>query len=124
MDANACPSFLAAMEILGKRWNGALVRAVGTSELRFVDVRDRLPGISDAILTARLNELVGCELIERTPVSSSSSRCVYGLTAKGLDLLPVLDALTAWSERWVPSTAPTNNTPSTRDLQQRAGHRP
>lgn len=104
MDEGLCPSFLAAMEILGKRWNGALIQVLRDRELRFVDLKQRVAGISDAVLTTRLGELTGCELVERRASTAGSSRGVYALTPKGAALLPVLDDLTAWSEQWVPRT--------------------
>ncbi len=99
------PSFVAAMDILGKRWNGALIQVLAGDALRFVDLKSVVPGISDAVLTTRLGELLRCELVERQVLDAGSSRGVYALTEKGRALLPVLDDLTAWSERWVPTEA-------------------
>ncbi len=104
-DGSLCPSFLAAMEVLGKRWNGVLIQVLRDRELRFVDLKSAVPDISDAVLTTRLAELLRCELIERRTSVPGSSRGIYALTEKGLALLPVLDDLTTWSERWVPPNA-------------------
>jgi DNA-binding HxlR family transcriptional regulator len=97
VDQMLCPALLAAMALLGKRWNGLVIQALGTGPQRFVDIRRGIPGISDAVLARRLGELQHCELIERV---DGATRAPYRLTAKGRDLLPVLDALTAWAERW------------------------
>ncbi len=104
-DEALCPSFLAAMDILGKRWNGALIQVLRGGALRFVELKAVVPGISDAVLTTRLGELARCELVERAPTATGSTRGVYALTEKGRALLPVLDDLTAWRERWVPPSA-------------------
>lgn len=96
-----CPSFLAAMQVLGKRWNGLLIQAIRDQELRFVDVRAMVPGISDGVLAARLAELAHCGLVSRRDQAPGSARGLYALTPKGRDLLPVLDQLTEWSERWL-----------------------
>ena len=93
-----CPSFVAAMDMLGRRWNGLLIQALRDRELRFVELKAVVEGISDAMLTTRLAELAGCGLVERR--ERPNGRAVYALTVKGLDLLPVLDELTAWSDRW------------------------
>ncbi len=103
--AELCPSFIAAMDILGKRWNGALIQVLRDGALRFVELRCAVPGISDAVLTTRLGELLRCELVERIIPDAGSTRGVYLLTEKGQALLPILDDLTAWSERWVPPGA-------------------
>lgn len=92
------------MDVLGKRWNGAIIHAVGRNELRFVDVRRLVPGISDALLTARLTELADCGIVDRREIPDTT-RCRYALTEKGRDLVPALDALADWSRRWdVPVT--------------------
>ncbi len=99
--AGLCAPFLSAMEIIGKRWNGALVQVLRDGPLRFVELKNAVPGISDAVLTTRLGELLQCELVAREP----SSRSPYSLTEKGAALLPILDDLTAWSAKWVPQSA-------------------
>ncbi len=96
-----CAPFLTAMEIIGKRWNGALIQVLRDGPLRFVDLKTGVVGISDAVLTTRIGELLGCGLIAREP----SRRGTYALTEKGEALLPALDSLTAWSATWVPESA-------------------
>lgn len=94
-----CPSFLAAMQVLGKRWNGIIIQAIGTSRLRYSDLKEQVTGISDAVLTARLSELTDCELLVRH-AAGSGRRGEYALSEKGLELIEVLDALTSWADRW------------------------
>lgn len=98
-DASLCPSFLAAMQVLGKRWNGIIIQVIGTSRLRYSDLKHQVSGISDAVLTARLSELTDCDLLIRH-TAGSGRRGEYALSEKGLELIEVLDALTSWADRW------------------------
>lgn len=102
-----CPSLLAAMGMLGKRWNGLIVQAIGRGAHHFADIRRAVSGISDAVLARRLVELQEWGLVE----SASDSRGAYTLTERGADLVPVLDSLTSWAERWIAPTLGDTTTP-------------
>ncbi|MFT8637191.1 MAG: helix-turn-helix domain-containing protein, partial [Pseudoclavibacter sp.] len=104
--SSLCPAFLSAMEVLGKRWNGAIIQSIGDRSLRFGELKRSVGGISDAVLARRLAELQGCLLIERTAEAPSSPRGRYALTAKGRALVPALDSLTRWAEEWAPIAEP------------------
>ena len=101
-----CPSFLAAMGVLGKRWNALVIQAIGRGASRFVDVRDAVEGISDAVLARRLGELREWDLVERCFADRGqgveAGYAHYRLTDRGQALLPALDQLTDWAERWMP----------------------
>lgn len=99
VEQGVCPSFVAAMEILGKRWNAIIIRTIGDSRLRYSQLKEQVAGISDAVLTSRLTELTGCGLLVRE-VAGTGRRGEYALTGKGRELVTVLDGLTAWADRW------------------------
>jgi len=96
-----CPRFQRGMEVIGRRWTGAVVRALMTGSRRFSEIADTVPGISDRLLSERLKELETEDIVERRVVPSTPVRVDYRLTAKGRELVPVFQALGAWSERWV-----------------------
>lgn len=128
-----CPAFLTAMAVLGKRWNALIIQAMAADApaetaapeghaVRFVDIRGRIPGIRDGVLARRLVELTDAGLVTRC---ADARR--YTLTDRGEALVPVLDDLTAWAERWLaepagvgtqPATATPSSTLSTRQEQQ------
>ncbi len=97
-----CARFHAAIELLGARWSGAILRALFTGSHRFADIRAAIPGVSDVMLTRRLRDLEDAGLIEREVIPASPVHVEYHLTEMGRDAAPVLDAVIAWSHRWIP----------------------
>lgn len=97
-----CTRFHAAIELLGARWSGAILRALFTGSRRFADIRAAIPGVSDVMLTRRLRELEDAGLIRRQVIATSPVHVEYDLTPMGRDSGPVLDAVIAWSHRWIP----------------------
>lgn len=97
-----CVRFHIAVELIGSRWSGAILRAVFTGQHRYAELKAAIPGVSDTMLTLRLRELETEELIERRVVPTSPVRVEYHLTDKGRELEPVIDALLAWSHKWIP----------------------
>src|SRR5215212_8144650 len=51
-----CPDFHAAIELIGKRWSGAILSALGEGPLRFGELGQTVPGMSDRLLSERLRE--------------------------------------------------------------------
>ncbi len=96
-----CPLYHRAIEIIGRRWTGAIVRALLAGDSRFTQIRTTVPGLSDRLLSERLKELEAEDIVERRVVPSTPVRVDYRLTAKGRELVPVFEALGAWAERWV-----------------------
>ena len=92
-------SIAAALELVGDRWALLAVREVSLGGSRFSDIA-RGTGAPRDRLTARLNALVEAGVLERRPYSTAPPRSGYHLTAAGRDLVPVLQALLLWGERW------------------------
>jgi DNA-binding HxlR family transcriptional regulator len=97
-----CPDFHAAVELIGRRWTGAILWALGEEEeaLYFADLVAAVPGISDRLLSARLRELEGEGLVERSVHPGAPARVSYELTEKGRALTPALHALRDWARGW------------------------
>ena len=100
-NAAFCPQFQRAVEVIGRRWTGAIVRALMSGACRFNEIAATIPGISDRLLSRRLKELEAEGIIERGVVASHPVRVEYRLTPMGDDLVPVFAAMGAWAERWV-----------------------
>ena len=88
-----CEPFEAAMRLLGRRWAGAVVRAMLRGATRFGEIRAELPGITDAVLTTRLRELCALDLATRDVSPTTPVQVHYWLTPAGRDLQPVLVAI-------------------------------
>lgn len=107
-----CGRFHVAIELLGARWSGAVLRAMFTGARRFADIRAAIPGVSDAMLTRRLRELEETGLLRREVIPDSPVRVEYQLTEMGRETGPVLDAVIAWSHRWIPAPDGSDDTAS------------
>ncbi|SEG82344.1 transcriptional regulator, HxlR family [Actinacidiphila yanglinensis] len=97
-----CERFHAAIELIGGRWTGAILRAVFTGQHRFAHIRAAVPGLSDTMLAQRLRTLEEHAVLERRVGPAAPGQIEYHLTDKGRELEPVLEAVIAWSHRWIP----------------------
>lgn len=97
-----CPHFHAAIELIGKRWTGAILCALtdGDGPLRFGQLARTIPGLSDRLLSQRLRELEDEGLVERDVEPGAPVRVTYSLTEKGTDLGPAITELKGWAKRW------------------------
>jgi DNA-binding HxlR family transcriptional regulator len=85
-----------AEELLGDRWVSLVLGAMLFGLRRFRDFEAAL-GIAPNILSARLVQLAGADLVTR----AGGARAEYRLTERGLALFPAILALVAWGERWL-----------------------
>lgn len=88
------------MEILGERWTVVVLREVFFGVRRFDDIR-RHAGIPRQVLTNRLATLVNQGLLHKVPYREEGTRTrhEYRLTDRGLELQPILLAITQWGDR-------------------------
>jgi DNA-binding HxlR family transcriptional regulator len=102
-DAALCPRFHRAVELIGRRWTGAIVRVLQAGPRRFNELLAAVPGMSDRLLAERLRELESANIIQREVQAGSPVRVTYELTPCGRELETPLDALGHWAERWIPA---------------------
>ena len=98
--SSVCPHFHAAIELIGKRWTGAIVCALTERPMRFGELRQAVPGLSDRLLSQRLRELEEEGLVEREVEAATPVRVTYSLTEVGAELTPAIRELRAWAKRW------------------------
>lgn len=96
-----CPRYHHAVELIGKRWTGAIVRTLMPGPRRFNELLAGIPGISDRLLTERLRELEAENIVRREVRPESPVRVIYELTQSGRELAPALDEIARWAERWI-----------------------
>jgi DNA-binding HxlR family transcriptional regulator len=101
-----CPRYQRAAEIIGRRWTGAILRALIAGQTRFGEIAHTVPGVSDRLLSERLKELEAEGIVTRTVTPSTPVRVDYGLTEMGRALIPVVQAVAAWAEAYLPAPAP------------------
>ena len=98
-----CPYYHAAVEMLGKRWTGAIVHALLAGPMRFSELSAGIPQISDRLLSMRLKELEATGLVARRVWNGAPVRVEYELTPMGQALEPVIGALRQWACEWLPA---------------------
>lgn len=109
-----CPYFHQAVELIGRRWTGAIVLALFDGPRRFSDITATVPGLSDRLLSERLKELEGCGIVERTVYAETPVRIEYRLTTKGIALHPAISAISDWAHEWLIEPEPTLAVPGGR----------
>lgn len=97
-----CPRFQTAVDILGKRWTGLIVRVLQEGPRRFNEILATLEVVSDRMLSTRLKELEKEGIVVRTVRPEPPVRVQYHLSEKGVALGQVIEALGAWGEKWIP----------------------
>lgn len=98
--AGVCPHFHVAIELIGKRWTGAIICALSERPMRFREVARTVPGLSDRLLSQRLRELEEEGLVQREVEAGTPVRVTYSLTEMGRDLDPSIRELRVWARRW------------------------
>ena len=101
--AGVCTRFHRAIELIGRRWSGAIIFVLLRSRARFAEIRDAIPEMTDRMLSERLLELEKEGIVERTVIPDTPVRVEYALTKKGRALVPAVDALVDWAHKWVDS---------------------
>jgi DNA-binding HxlR family transcriptional regulator len=96
-----CHRYHHAVELVGRRWTGAIIRALLPGPARFASLRDGIPDISDRMLAERLRELETEGVVARRVIPETPVRVEYELTAKGRELEDTVMALAKWAEKWV-----------------------
>jgi DNA-binding HxlR family transcriptional regulator len=96
-----CPYFHQAVELVGKRWTGAIVGVLLPGPRRFSEISQAIPQISDRLLSTRLRELEAEGLVERHVLPGSPVRVEYALTSKGHALEPAIAQLKIWASDWL-----------------------
>lgn len=106
-----CDRFHRAIELIGRRWTGAVLSAMSRGASRFCEIREAIPGISDRLLTERLKELEDEGVVVREVTASRPPQVAYALTEKGRALQPILDAVSTWAAEWTETRPEAETTP-------------
>ena len=101
--AGCCPLYHEAVELVGRRWTGAILRVLMDGPLRFSEIAQSVPELSDRLLSERMKELERRGIVERTVISGPPLRVEYELSAMGHELEPALTELERWANRWLGS---------------------
>jgi DNA-binding HxlR family transcriptional regulator len=92
-----CPT-RQVLAMIGDKWAGLVVAALADGPRRHGQLRARIAGASQKMLTQTLRVLERDGLVTRTVTPTVPLRVDYELTDLGRTLVPILGALKEWSE--------------------------
>jgi DNA-binding HxlR family transcriptional regulator len=93
-----CRRYHRAVELIGKRWTGAILLVLlEHGPMRFSEVGQAVPDLSDRLLSERMKELEAEGIVRRHVLDGSPIKVEYELTDKGRALEPAVRALKAWA---------------------------
>jgi DNA-binding HxlR family transcriptional regulator len=96
-DADACCTVREVLTRVGDKWSVLIIALLGHETLRFSDLKRRIDGISQRMLTLTLRQLERDGLVQRTVYPTVPARVEYALTPLGATLLDTVEALAAWA---------------------------
>jgi DNA-binding HxlR family transcriptional regulator len=97
-----CPVARTA-QLIGNKWTPLIVRDLANGQRRFSELERSLIGISPKTLSERLKRLEEALVVERQCFAEVPPRVEYSLTQKGFALLPVIDQMREFGNRWLPA---------------------
>jgi|SRR5688500_7617646 len=98
-DLEGCCPFQAAIDLLSKRHAMTIIWLLQQeSPRRFNDIKRTL-SINPVTLTQRLEDLVAAGIVSRKTFNETPPRVEYALTARGKELIPLMDQLSAWATK-------------------------
>jgi DNA-binding HxlR family transcriptional regulator len=101
-ECQCCPRLHEAVELVGKRWTGAILYVLlQGGRLRFTQIAQAVPDLSDRLLSERMKELESRGIVVRHVSPETPVKVCYELTEKGRQLAPALDELKSWADRWL-----------------------
>jgi DNA-binding HxlR family transcriptional regulator len=98
---SCCPLYHEAVELVGRRWTGAILQVLMDGPLRFSEVAQAIPELSDRLLSERMKELEARGIVERNVIAGPPLRVEYELSQMGRELGPALSELERWAKRWL-----------------------
>jgi DNA-binding HxlR family transcriptional regulator len=96
-----CGHYHQAVELVGKRWTGAILFVLMDGPARFSEVKHLVPDLSDRLLSERMKELEAEGIVERRVIDDTPVKVEYALTEKGAALEPAVRALKLWARAWM-----------------------
>jgi DNA-binding HxlR family transcriptional regulator len=100
VDTN-CRTYRAAIEILSRPWTAVILNVLQEGPLRFSEIGERVPGLGDKVLSARLKELETRGLVVRSVDPGPPVRVGYALTKQGCGFNEVAHAIERWGRELI-----------------------
>lgn len=101
-DAAAIDGFRKVLRTIAGKWKIDIVCALVEGPLRFGALRRALPGITQHMLTEQLRDLEWNGIVIRRAHDEVPPRVEYALSRAGVELVPIFQAMLAWSAAYAP----------------------
>lgn len=95
----------ATMEIIGNKWTALILRDLASGSKRFCLLEKSVGNINPRTLSKRLDDLEAQGIISKEVFAEVPPRIEYTLTQKGLDLIPILQQMAAWGDKYPATNA-------------------
>src|ERR1700709_775244 len=97
-----CPYYHRAIQLIGRRWTGGIVSVlIHRRALRFGEIAEAVPELSDRLLSERMKELEARGVVRRTVRPGRPVRVASAVTEMGRELAPAVQELRRWALRWL-----------------------
>jgi DNA-binding HxlR family transcriptional regulator len=90
-----CP-LTAALAAIGGKWKMIIIYWLAEQPTHFAELRRRMSGISQKVLTEQLRELQADGLVDRRAADGPAHTVIYSLTPYGRSLLPLVESVRRW----------------------------
>ena len=90
-----CP-VQATINTLSGKWKVQILWHLSFSPRRFAELRNKLPKISEKVLTEQLRQLLADGVLSRHATASIPPRVTYSLNREGKKLVPLMESLCEW----------------------------
>lgn len=90
-----------AMEIIKGKWKAVIICHLNDSSTRFLELQRRLPGISQKVLTEKLNQMIEDSIIKKIVFPEMPPKVEYQLTDQGKKLFKILNSLQLWADDYI-----------------------
>lgn len=84
------------LRMIGGRWKPAILHRLLEGKHRYRDLKEKLPDVSERMLTLQLKELERDGIVKRTVFASVPPKVEYTLTERGQSLEPLLRLMSEW----------------------------
>lgn len=98
---NAQVALRKTLDIICGKWRLYIIFQLGTQARRYGELRRMIPEVSEKVLIQELKALTALGVVEKTAYNEVPPRVEYGLTPKGLQVLPMLLELTSIGEQFL-----------------------
>lgn len=96
-----CPDIY-TFNLLGGKWRLPIIWMLANyGDMRYNELKRRLIGITNIMLTRSLQELEQHSLVNRVDYQEMPLRVEYSLTQKARELLPALDLISVWGRELI-----------------------